>query len=100
MADKNKPKPKDNEIKLKSGKVIKLKTLSIDVRDECLDKVEFVFDKNNKVKGVTAMQKTITHWMRTLINGDISDDALLKFDMEERGEFFALVQNKLFLGEN
>ena len=98
MADKN--KLKNNEIKFKSGKVIKLKTLSIDVRDECLDKVEFVFDKNNKVKGVTAMQKTITHWMRTLIDGDVSDDALLKFNMEERGEFFALVQNRLFLGEN
>ena len=77
----NKSKPKDNEIKLKSGKVIKIKEFSIDVRDECLDKVEFVFDEQNKVKGVSAMQKTITHWMRTLIDGDISDDALLKFDM-------------------
>lgn len=96
----NKSKPKDNEIKLKSGKVIKIKEFSIDVRDECLDKVEFVFDEQNKVKGVSAMQKTITHWMRTLIDGDISDDALLKFDMEERGEFFAIVQNKLFLGES
>ena len=96
----NKSKPKDNEIKLKSGKVIKIKEFSIDVRDEFLDKVEFVFDVQNKVKGVSAMQKTITHWMRTLIDGDISDDALLKFDMEERGEFFAIVQNKLFLGES
>ena len=96
----NKSKPKDNEIKLKSGKVIKIKEFSIDVRDECLDKVEFVFDELNKFKGVSAMQKTITHWMRTLLDGDISDDALLKFDMEERGEFFAIVQNKLFLGES
>ena len=96
----NKSKPKDNEIKLKSGKVIKIKEFSIDVRDECLDKVEFVFDEQNKVKGVSAMQKTITHWMRTLIDGDISDDALLTFDMEERGECFAIVQNKLFLGES
>ena len=98
MADKS--KPKNNEIKLESGKAIKLKSLSIDVRDECLDKVEFIFDNNNKVKGVSAMQKTITHWMRTLIDGDTSDQALLKFSMEERGEFFSLVQNKLFVGEN
>ena len=98
MAEKT--KPKNNEIKLKSGKVLKIKTLSIDTRDECLDKVEFVFDEDNKVKGVTTMQKTITHWMRTLIDGEISDEVLLKYSMEERGEFFAIVQNKLFLGEN
>ena len=77
----NKSKPKDNEIKLKSGKVIKIKEFSIDVRDECLDKVEFVFDEQNKVKGVSAMQKTITHWMRTLIDGDISDDAATRSPM-------------------
>lgn len=95
-----KVKAKNNEIKLKSGKVVKLKVLSIDTRDECLDRVDFVFDDNNNVTGVTAMQKTITHWMRTLIDGDTSDKELLKFTMEERGEFFSIVQNKLFLGEN
>ena len=98
MAEK--VKPSNNEVKLKSGKVIKLKPLSIDTRDTCLDKVDFVFDDKGDVKGVTAMQATITHWMRTLIDGDVSDNALLKYTMEERGEFFGLVQNKLFLGEN
>jgi hypothetical protein len=95
-----KVKAKNNEIKLKTGKVIKIKELSIDTRDECLDRVDFVFNDDGSVKGVTAMQKTITHWMRTLIDGDVSDEALLKYSMEERGEFFSVIQNKLFLGEN
>lgn len=95
-----KSKTKNSEVKLESGKTVKIKELSIDVRDECLDKVEFMFDDDNKVKGVTAMQKTITHWMRTLIDGDVSDKALMKFTMEDRGSFFQLVQEKLFLGES
>ena len=100
MAEKNKPKNNTNEIKLESGRVVKVKTISIDARDVCLDKVDFVFDGNNKVKGVTAMQGTITHWMRTLIDGDTSDKALLEYSMEERSEFFIAVQSRLFLGEN
>ena len=83
----NKSKTKNNEVKLESGKIVKIKELSIDVRDECLDKVEFIFDDDNKVKGVTAMQKTITHWMRTLIDGDVSDKTLMGFTMEDRGSF-------------
>ena len=46
------------------------------------------------------MQKTITQWMRAMIDGDVSDDALLKFSMQDRSEFFSYVQNQLFLGEN
>ena len=98
MAEKS--KLKNNEVKLKSGKVVKLKTLTIDVRDECLDNVQFIFDDDGNAKGVTAMQKTITQWMRAMIDGDVSDDALLKFSMQDRSEFFSYVQNQLFLGEN
>jgi hypothetical protein len=99
MAEK--VKLKDNEIKLKkSGRVIKLKTLSIDTRDACLDRVDFVFDDKGNVKGVSAMQGTITHWMRTLIDGDISEDALFKYSMEERMDFYKIIFEKLFMGEN
>ena len=95
----SKPKKNNNVHTLSSGKKIKLKSISLDLRDELVDQVEFKMENGN-VTNVSALQKTITHWMRTLIDGDVSDDALLKFDMEERGEFFGVVQNKLFLGES
>lgn len=94
-----KTKINKNEHTLKSGRKIVLKTVTLDLRDELLDRVEYTFDKNNNITGVSAMQKTITHWMRNMLEGDISDDVLLDFNMDERSEFFAIVQKDLFMGE-
>ena len=95
----SKPKIKKNEYTLESGRKILLKTISLDLRDELLDKVEFIFDDNNKLQGVSAMQKTITHWMRNMLEGDTSDEFLYGFTMDERTEFFRIVQGNLFMGE-
>ena len=95
----SKPKVSKNEYTLKSGRKIKLKTVTLDIRDELVDKVEFIFDDKHNIKGVTAMQKTITHWMRNMLEGDTSDKHLMTFDMEERTEFFTIVQKDLFVGE-
>ena len=45
------------------------------------------------------MQKTITHWLRNMLEGDTSDKFLYGFTMDERSEFFRIVQGNLFMGE-
>ena len=52
-----KAKINKNEYTLKSGRKIKLKPVTLDMRDELVDKVEFIFDNKNNITGVTAMQK-------------------------------------------
>ena len=94
-----KSKVNKKEHTLKSGRKIKLKSITLDLRDEMLDEVEFSFDSKNNITGVSAMQKTITHWMRNILEGDTSDEFLFTFDMDERSEFFSLVQKDLFMGE-
>ena len=94
----SKPKKSNNVHTLSSGKKIKLKSISLDLRDELVDQVEFKMENGN-VTNVSALQKTITHWMRNLIDGDTSDKAIMKYTWEERSEFFKLVQQDLFLGE-
>ena len=94
-----KAKINKNEYTLKSGRKIKLKPVTLDMRDELVDKVEFIFDDKNNITGVTAMQKTITHWMRNILEGDTSDEHLMGYSMDERSEFFAIVQKDLFMGE-
>ena len=95
----SKPKVNNNVHTLPSGKKIKLKSITLDLRDELVDQVEFKME-NGSVTNVTALQKTITHWMRNLIDGDVSDKALMKYTWEERTEFFKVVQKDLFLGED
>ena len=90
---------KSNEKTLSSGRKIVLKPLTLEIRDSLLDEVEYHTDKNGKIKGVSAMQGTITKWLKGLLDGDISDEYLLAWSMEERTEVFLMIQNYLFLGE-
>ena len=48
------------EIKLDSGRKLKIKDVTLDERDEMLDSVEYSFDKKGKVKNVKMMNTTIT----------------------------------------
>ncbi len=49
-------------IKLETGRKLKLKDVSLDERDELLDRVEYQFDAKGKVQGVKMMNSTITKW--------------------------------------
>ena len=88
------------EIKLKGGKKLKIKDISIDERDGLLDSVSYDYSADGKVLGVKMMHSTITKWLRICLNGDTSDKFLLKLSLEERTEAFMEMQNMFFLGED
>ena len=85
------------EIKLESGKKIKVKEITLDERDELLDSVSYDMDNKGQVKGVKMMHSTMTKWLRTCLDGDVSDKALLKFTLTEKTKIFTKLQS-MFLG--
>ena len=87
------------EIKLKSGKKIKLKDVSIDDRDEMLDSVEYKYDAKGNPKGMKMMNTTMTKWIRVGVDGDTSDKFLKLLSLEDRTEIFIEMQKYLMVGE-
>tara|TARA_R100000654_G_scaffold5379_3_gene15256 strand:- start:641 stop:922 length:282 start_codon:yes stop_codon:yes gene_type:complete len=87
------------EIKLKSGKKIKLKDVSIDERDEMLDSVQYEYTKDGEVGSVKMMHSTMTKWIRIGVNGDTSDKFLKTLTLEDKTEIFTEMQNLYLLGE-
>ena len=87
------------EIKLDSGRKLKIKDVTLDERDEMLDSVEYSFDKKGKVKNVKMMNTTITKWLRLGLDGDASDDFLKTLTFEERTEIFLKMQERILVGE-
>ena len=86
-------------IKLETGRKLKMKDISLDERDELLDSVEYEFDKKGKLKNVKMMNSTITKWMRIGLDGDTSDKFLMSLTFEERVEIFTKMQEKIMVGE-
>ena len=87
------------EFKLKSGRKLKIKDVSLDDRDTMLDGVSYKFDKDGNTTGMEAMHSTITKWIRMGIDGDTSDEVLKTFTMEERTETFLKIQGAIVMGE-
>ena len=87
------------EIKLKGGKKLKVKDVSIDERDELLDSVSYEYGADGKVLGVKMMHSTMTKWLRICIDGDTSDEFLSSLSLDERTEAFTEMQNMFFVGE-
>ena len=87
------------EIKLESGKKIKLKDVSIDERDEMLDSVEYQYDAKGNPKGMKMMNSTITKWLRLCIDGDTSDEFLKTLTLKDRTDIFVKMQEYLLVGE-
>ena len=87
------------EIKLESGKKIKLKDVSIDERDEMLDSVEYQYDAKGNPKGMKMMNSTITKWLRLSIDGDTSDEFLKTLTLQDRTDVFIKMQEYLLVGE-
>ena len=86
-------------IKLETGRKLKIKDISLDERDELLDSVEYEFDKKGKLKNVKMMNSTMTKWMRIGLDGDTSDKFLMSLTFEERVEIFTKMQEKIMGGE-
>ena len=87
------------EFKLKSGKKIKLKDVSIDERDEMLDSVVYQYDAKGNPKGMKMMNSTITKWLRLSIDGDTSDKFLKTLTLKDRTDIFVKMQEYLLVGE-
>ncbi len=88
-----------DKIKLKTGREINIKDVSLDDRDIMLDSVEYVYDDKGNVSGVKMMHSTITKWLRHGLNGQASDEFILGLSFEERTEIFLKMQEKLLTGE-
>ena len=87
------------EFKLKSGKKVKLKDLSIDERDVMLDAVQYDYTKDGEVLGVKMMHSTMTKWIRIGVDGDTSDEFLKSLTLQDRIEIFTKMQNIYLVGE-
>ena len=88
-----------DKIKLKSGREIGIKEISLDERDEMLDSVEYTYDKKGSPSGVKMMHSTITKWLRFGLNGQANDEFILSLSFEERTEIFLAMQERLLTGE-
>ena len=87
------------EFKLKSGRKLKLKDVSLDDRDELLDSVTYETNEDGSVSGVKMMNTTITKWLRLGLDGDTSDEFLKKLSFEDRTEVFLKMQDHIMMGE-
>ena len=86
-------------IKLETGRKLKIKDVSLDERDELLDSIQYESDDKGKIKGVKMMNTTVTKWLRTGIDGDTSDKFLKTLTFEERVEIFTKMQESIMVGE-
>ena len=82
------------EFKLKAGRKIKVKDISIDERDELMDSIKWEMDEDGKPKQIEMMHSTMTKWIRIGLDGDTSDDFLKKLTFEEKVEIFSLLQGE------
>ena len=87
------------KLKLKTGREINIKDVTLDERDEMLDSVEYVYDEKGNVSGVKMMHSTITKWLRYGLTGQASDEFILALTFEERTEIFLKMQELLLTGE-
>ena len=87
------------EIKLKNGKKLKVKDVSIDERDELLDSVNYEYKPDGTMLGVKMMHSTMTKWIRTCLERDASYEFLKGLSLYEKTEIFTKLQNIFFLGE-
>ena len=86
------------ELKLKSGRKVKVKSITLDEKDALMDGIQYKM-VDGKVEGVEMMYSTMTKWMRICIDGNISDKALQEYTLEEKTELFIALQNKIIVGE-
>tara|TARA_Y100000593_G_scaffold92335_1_gene183614 strand:- start:26507 stop:26851 length:345 start_codon:yes stop_codon:yes gene_type:complete len=98
------------DIKLSSGRMIKIKELSIDEMDACKDSARIVFDGTD-LKSIVGVNKAKTNWIRKGVYGGdfkswkggdgsvIPDSAMRELSQEESDECMTKVQEVQSLGE-
>ena len=86
------------EIKLEDKRVIKIKELTIDERDELLDACKFTQDDKG-ISGMEAPHSTMTKFIRIGVDGDTSDDFLKSLTFADRTQIFVEMQKGMLEGE-
>ena len=87
------------EIKLKSGKTIKFKDVTIDEQDEMLDAVQYEYGDDMQPKGVKMMHSTMTKWIRIGVKGDTSDKFIKSLTLEDKVAIFTKMQSIYLVGD-
>ena len=88
------------EIKLSTGEKVKLKDLSVDERDELLDSVEYEYSDNDSQAKIKMMHSTMTKFIRTGIEGEVTDEFLKKLSFSDKTSIFTMIQGECMnLGE-
>ena len=95
--------------KLKSGRKVKIKSMSVDQIDECTDIPEVIFE-GGSVKTILNSSKARTQWIRyglaggdfkdyKEINGIATDGVIKQMNLEETDELMTLIQDAQVLGK-
>ena len=98
------------EVKLSSGRSVKIKELTIDEMDSCKDVARIIFD-GKELNSITGVNKARTNWLRVGVYGGdfkswkggdgkaIPDSALKELTQEEGDELMNKIQETQSLGE-
>ena len=93
--------------KLKSGRKVQIKQMTVDQIDECTDIPEIIFE-DGSIKTIKNSSKARTQWIRyglgggdfkCNINGSVSDDVFREMTQAEQDELRGLIQESQYLGE-
>jgi len=85
-------------MKLKSGKEIALKQISLDDRDSMLDTCRYELNDKGEISEMKAPHSTITKWIRLGVE-DATDEFILGLGFDERTDIFIELQKNIFVGE-
>mgnify|MGYP003150649145 CR=1 FL=1 len=87
------------EIKLTTGDKVKLKSLTVDERDELMDSVQYDYadGKNPQMK---MLHSTMTKFLRIGIEGEVTDEFILSLTFSDKSKIFTKIQGECMnLGE-
>jgi hypothetical protein len=95
--------------KLKSGRKVQIKQMSVDQIDECTDIPEVIFE-DGSIKTIKNSSKARTQWIRyglgggdfkeyNEVSGKPTDNVIKQLTLEEKDDLMALIQDVQTLGE-
>ena len=95
--------------KLKSGRKVLIKEMSVDQIDECTEIPEGIFD-GGTIKTIKNSSKARTQWIRyglgggafkhfKEVNGIVVDEAIKEMTLEEKDDLMLLIQDAQVLGK-
>tara|TARA_Y100000593_G_C4227312_1_gene295114 strand:- start:575 stop:877 length:303 start_codon:yes stop_codon:yes gene_type:complete len=98
------------EKKLKSGRKVLIKEMTIDDIDECKDMVQIIFDSKGLPSTVNGVNRQRTNWIRKGLGGGdfkdwknpgriVPDSVLKQLTDVEKEELSSLIQEEQTMGE-